>query len=216
MLRFAEEVADELGPSDGDVPADRIEQGLALLTADEQRHLVAQFADRHPDQWAAVRSDAADVPALERALAAGAVRAAIIERRLPPTSRLSDLERGIAPIRSPRDVLAVTLPPEAIWSVIDVEAAEQAAADAGTDGEWLDAILVVAESRGHEAHPLRVQVLAAALRRRLPVTDFRTASMMLDDAYGRAERNLDFAESVVVALLPAYVAQRASYISSSN
>jgi hypothetical protein len=38
---------------------------------------------------------------------------------------------------------------------------------------------------------------------------------MLDEAYVRA-RGLRFAETVVLALFPAYVAQRASYITSEN
>jgi hypothetical protein len=215
VLRFAEEVAGELGPNDGEVPADPIEQGAALLDANEQRRLVGQFVQRHPDQWAAVCADAGDVAALERSLVAGAVRASILERRLPPMGRLADLERGIAPIESPRDVLAVTLPPEAVWSVIDVQAAEGAAADTETEREWLGAIMMVAAARSHEAHPRRVQALAAALRRRLPAPGFPAASSMLDEAYVRARRPR-FAETVVFALLPAYVAQRASYITSEN
>jgi hypothetical protein len=215
VLRFAEEVAAELGPNDGDVPAERIESGVALLGGEERRRLVEQFAGRHPDQWAAVRADAGDTPALERSLVRGAVRAAIVERRLPPTSRLADLEWGKAPVHSPRDVLAVTLLPETVWSAPDEQAAEQAAADAETEREWLGAIMMVAVERSHEAHTRRVQALAAALRRRLPAAGFPAASAMLDEAYVRA-RGPRFAETVVLALLPAYVAQRASYITSSN
>jgi hypothetical protein len=216
LLHFAEEVADELGPNDGRVPPERIEQGVALLGSDEQRRLVASFADRHPDEWAAVGSDAGDVPALERSLVAGAVRAAILERRLPPTLRLDHLERGIAPVRSPEDALAVTLPAEAVWSAVDEQAAEKAAAHAGTERDWLQAIMTVAVARMHAAHASRVQALAAALRRRLPAAGFPTASAVLDDAYARAEGELDFAESVALALLPVYVAQGASYVTSPN
>jgi hypothetical protein len=216
FLRFAERVAGELGPNDGDVSAERIEQGIALLTSDERRGLVARFVDRHPEQWAAVRSDAGDAPALEQSLVAGAVRTAILERRLPPASRLADLERGVAPVHSPRDVLAVTLPPEAIWSVIDLQAAETAATGVGTESEWLGAIMSVAGVRAHKAHPQRVQALASALRRRLPAHAFPTASAMLDDAYMRAEMALDFAETVALALLPLYVAQLSSYSPASN
>jgi hypothetical protein len=216
VLRFAEEVAAELGPTDGHVPVQRIEQGVALLGGDGQRGLVERFAERHPDQWAAVRSDAGDVPAIERSLVAGAVRVTILERRLPPSIRLDHIERGVAPVHSPRDALAVTLPPEAVWSVIDVQAAEQAAADAERERDWLRAIMTVAVERMHEAHAPRVQTLAAVLRRRLPAVGFPAASAVLDDAYARAESRLDFAETVVFALLPAYVAHRTSYITSTN
>jgi hypothetical protein len=49
VLRFAEE-ADELGPNDGHVPPERIDEGVALLDAGERQRLVKTFADRHPDQ----------------------------------------------------------------------------------------------------------------------------------------------------------------------
>jgi hypothetical protein len=68
----------------------------------------------------------------------------------------------------------------------------------------------------HEGHAPRVQALAAALRRRLPAAGFPTASAALEEAYARAESDLDFAETVVLALLPVYVAQSTSYITSSN
>jgi hypothetical protein len=216
ILQFAEKVAEELGPNDGHVPPERIEEGVALLPSEERRRLVASFADRHPDQWTAVRSDSGEGPALERSLVAGAVRATILERRLPPVLRLDHLERGIAPVRSPQDALAVTLPPEAVWSAIDEQAAEKAAADSEMDRDWFGAITSVAVARMHEGHAARVQTLAAALRRRLPATGFPTASAVLDDAYARAESDVDFAQTVVIALLPVYVAQNVSYITSSN
>jgi hypothetical protein len=216
IIRFAQAVACELGPNDGDVPAERIEQGRALLGASEQRKLVARFADRHPDQWAAVRSDSGDVASLERALVAGAVRAAILERRLPPSRRLADLERGIAPVRSPRDVLVVTMPPEAVWSAVDFQCAERAAAEERTEADWHAAIVTVAVSRLHEEHPRRVKTLVAALRPQLPVAGFPAASALLDEAYRRAARHHDFAASVAVALLGSCVAQHAAYITSTN
>jgi hypothetical protein len=138
---------------------------VALLGVDEQRRLVASFADRHPDEWAAVGSDAGDVPVLERSLVTGAVRVVILERRLPLTLRLDHLERG-APVRSPEDALAVTLRAEAVWSAIDEQAAEKAAALAETERDWLEAIITVAVARKHEAHARRVRRLAATLRRR--------------------------------------------------
>jgi hypothetical protein len=68
----------------------------------------------------------------------------------------------------------------------------------------------------HEGHAARVQTLAAALRRRLPAIGFPTASAVLEKAYARGESDVDFAKTVVLALLPVYVAQNASYITSSN
>jgi hypothetical protein len=216
VLRFAEDVAHELGPNDGDVPPERVDKAVALVGDAERRRLVEQFARRQCEQWEAVCADAGDTPALERSLVRGAVRAAIVERRLPATSRLADLESGKAPVRSPRDVLAVTLLPETVWSAPDEQAAEQAAADAETEREWLTAVTTVAVERLHDAHARRVQALAAALRRRLPALGFPTASAMLDDAYVRAETSRDFAETVVLALLSAYVASSASYTTSRN
>ena len=54
----------------------------------------------------------------------------------------------------------------------------------------------------HAGHAPRVQTLAGALRRRLPAVGFPTASAVLDEAYARAESDLDFAQTVVIALLP--------------
>lgn len=216
LLAFAERVADELGPNDGHLPAERLQQGVALLGADGQRRLVECFAGRHPDQWAAVRADSGEGPVLERALMAGAVRVAILERRLPPLLRLDHLERGVAPAHSPREVLAVTLLADAVWSAPDEQAAEQAAMEAATETEWLRAITAVAVARLHEAHPRRVQTLAAALRRRLPAAGFPTASALLEEGYARVEASAEFAEEVALALLPVYVARQAAYITSEN
>jgi hypothetical protein len=210
VLRFAEQVAGELGPNDGEVPKERIEQGRALLGPHRQQRLVERFVDRHPDQWAALRADSGEGPALERALAAGAVRVVISERRLPPLLRLDHLERGIAPAHSPREVLAVTLPPDGIWSAPDEQAAERAAGGAATETEWLRAITSVAVERLHEAHGRRVQALAASLRRRLPAVGFPVASALLEDAYGRVESSREFAKEVALALLPVYVARGAA------
>jgi hypothetical protein len=216
VLAYAERVADELGPNDGEIPVERLQQGVALLGVDGQRRLVECFADRQPDQWSAVRADSGEGPVLERALTAGAVRVAILERRLPPQLRLDHLERGIAPAHSPREVLAVTLPPEAIWSAPDEQAAEQATGAAATEAEWVRAITAVAEARLHEAHPRRVQRLAVALRRRLPAVAYPTASALLEDSYALAETSAEFAGEVALALLVAYVARQASYITSEN
>jgi hypothetical protein len=216
VLRFSEEVADELGSNDGEVPLERIAEGVALFGPDERRCLVSGFAGRHPDEWAAVGSDAGDVPALERSLVAGAVRVAILERRLPPLLRLDHLERGIAPAHSAREILAVTLQPEAVWSVIDRQEAAQAAERADTERDWLRAILAVGVARLHEVHAARVRTLAAALRRRLPAPRFPAASALLDDACACAERDLAFAEEVALALLSVSVANRAAYVTSTN
>lgn len=213
---YADEIAAELGANDGEVPAEAIDDGVALLSAAERRRLAETFVSRQPAEWAAVQADVGHLVALEPALVAGAVRVAILERRLPPTLRLDHLERGIAPVRSPRDALAVTLPPETIWSVVDGLAAIQAAAAAETEAEWLRAIMVVAHARIHDAHASRVQALGSSLRRRLPAPGFPSASALLDDAYALAESRRDFAETVALALLPPYVAQQNAHITSTN
>jgi hypothetical protein len=65
---------------------------------------------------------------------------------------------------------------------------------------------------GHAARPDSRWAAAAPPARHC----FPTASAVLDEAYALAESDLDFAQTVVIALLPVYVAQNASYITSSN
>jgi hypothetical protein len=211
-LAAAEDVARSLGSNDGEVPAERIRAEVERLDAAERRGLVAAFASEHADQWAAVCADAGDVAALEDALVAGSVRASIQERRLPYASRLSDLEVGRAPAADPRAVLAVTLPAEAVWSIVDAQAAERAASEAA----GLGAVMEMAEERASEEHALRVRALAAVLRRQLPLGEFPRASALLDEAYGRALDEDGFADLVAKGLLTIYVAERGSSVTSLN
>jgi len=211
-LVAAEDLATSLGPNDGEVAAERIRAEVERLDDGERRGLVVAFASEHADQWAAVCADAHDVAALEDALVAGSVRASIQERRLPHASRLSDLEVGRAPAANAREVLAVTLPPEAGWSIVDAQAAERAASEAA----GLAAVTKVAEERASEGHALRVRALAAALRRQLPLGEFPRASALLDEAYGRALDDQGFADVVGKDLLTIYVAERGSSVASPN
>jgi hypothetical protein len=216
VLAFAEDVAASLGPNDGEVPAQHVRAALDLIDDGERRGLIAAFSTEHADQWTAVCGDSREVVALEDALIAGAVRAAILERRLPAASRLADLETGRAPAYSAREVLAVTLPPEAVWSIVDVREVERELARADSNEAWQGTGMEIAARRGSDAQPLRVRMLAAVLRRQLPLADFPRASVLLEDAYARAVDELRFADVVASALLPVYVAQRASYITSQN
>jgi hypothetical protein len=215
-LAFAEDVAARLGPNDGEVPAEDVGAALDLIDDGERRGLVHCFATEQADQWAAVCADSGGVAALEDALVAGAVRAAILERRLPPASRLADLETGRAPTHSAREVLAVTLPPEAVWSIVDVQEAELALTHADSEEAWRRTGIEIATERGSDVHSLRVRTLAAVLRRQLPLIDFPRASALLEDAYARAVDEPGFDSLVAGKLLPVYVAQRASYITSMN
>jgi hypothetical protein len=205
-LAFAAEVAARLGPNDGEIPAPLVERGVALLGEEGSARLVERFAEAHGDRWHAVCADSGDAPAVERALAAAAVRAAIFERRLPPPERLSDLESGRAPARAPREVLVVTLFAETIWSIVDVQEAEAAAAAAD---DWLRGALAFAAARRGTQEVRRVQTLAAVVRPQLPLVDHPRASELLDDAYERAEADEELAAEVADALLPLYVAVRA-------
>lgn len=93
-------------------------------------------------------------------------------------------------------MLAVTLPPEAVWSVVDADEAESADAT--------------------NVHTERVRTLSATLRQQLPIPGFPRASALLGEAYGRALRDERFAALVARSLLTIYLAQRASYITSDN
>ena len=215
VLAFAEEVAVGLGPNDGEIPARLIDEGVALLAEDGHRSLVERFAAAHPDQWRAVCADSGDAPALERTLGTAAVRAAIFERRLPPPERLADLESGRAPAHSSREVLAVTLFAETVWSIVDAQEAEGAAVPGGSVSAF-HAALGVAAVRRSVAEVRRVQALCAFQRPQLPVPGYPRASQRLEQAYARVAADDAFAAGVADALLPIYVACRAAGYSTSR
>jgi hypothetical protein len=209
FARFAERVADELGHCEDDVPSAQIEEGIALLTQREHERLVTVFIGCHPDQWEAVTADLGDEALARRSLVAGAVRAAIGDRRAPPRRVLEDIDSGIAPAPHPQGALMLVLDPSAVW---DIETAQEAS----VGGLVPARIKAVALSRLEGDHGRRVAQLAGHLARHLPFVDLPHTSRLLEQGCRLAESDDAFASGVAVGSLVVYVAHRFAYTTSRN
>lgn len=215
-LSLAEDIAAGLGPNDGMVLPVHVQAVRALIDDRERQRLVDLFVAEQADEWAAVCSDARDVDALETALVEGVARVSILERRLPPGKRLVDLETGRAPQTSSIDVLVVTLPAQAVWSIVDAQAADARLAKASSPLARVASARAVARERGSAGNVQRVQTLARTLARQLPEPRYPRASALLVKAYRLAEQDPALAWEVAENLLGVYVVERASYSSSGN
>jgi hypothetical protein len=113
-------------------------------------------------------------------------------------------------------VLVVTLPPETVWSVVDVDDALRVASTVSSPHAWIRNLSALAAERVSGVHARRVRTLAQTLRRQLPLTDYARATALLAEAYSRAVDDPRFAREVAEALLPVYATQRVSYTPSEN
>ena len=85
VLAFAERAAAELGDED-EVAEDVLDQGIALVSDAELRHLVERWILDYPAQWQSLVHTAADEQAVLRAVARGALEVALMERAPTPAS----------------------------------------------------------------------------------------------------------------------------------
>jgi hypothetical protein len=206
-LAFAERVARELGPADSDVPPEVVEEGLALLGASERARLVDVFAAPHPEEWTAVGRDLGDDGLARRVLAAGAVRSAIDDRRLPPRRLLDDFESGVAPSWPAAIALALALRPQGVWSIEEARKADRAGSVHDLFGaRWSAEIKRVAMELLADEQRMRVRMLALALAQQLPIEGRPRASACLAGACERIAGEPLFADEAAVASLAAYVA----------
>jgi hypothetical protein len=203
-LRFAERVAAELVGVDGEVPRERVAEGVELVDAGERRQLVEAYARRFPDVWSALCRDVGRETA-ERELVESAVRAAVDEQREPAPSILEPLEDPAAPT-NPADALALGLFPEDVWTLDDAVAAAAAAAgpESGREG-WERAIAAVARERLEAVHLRRIRTQASRLAAHLPLEGLPRASALLSRACNVVARDDAVAEDVAGRLLRNYV-----------
>jgi hypothetical protein len=213
-LALAEEIAAGMGPNS--VTPDQVQAVCSLIDDDDRERMVDLFVAEQAVEWAAVCSDGRDVDALEKALVEGVARVSILERRLPPERRLVDLETGRAPQTSSCDVLVVTLPAQAVWSIVDVDAAEHALAGVASPVAYAATVRVTARERGSLEPTRRVQELARTLARQLPAPGYPRATALLDSAYGCAAARHDVASEVAENLLGVYIVERAADRGSRN
>jgi hypothetical protein len=123
FLRYAERVALSLDGHGPLVPIRIVEEGLALLDHAEQRRIVDSWSDPYPDRWAAMLADGGSEALIRRAVVAGAVRVAILERRPVSREALAVFEGGLFS-NLPANALTLLVPSQAIWSIDEATAAD--------------------------------------------------------------------------------------------
>lgn len=203
---FADRMAVEHA-TDDDVPESTLEHGLALVDGEARRRVIELWAVPYADRWASLVHASGDADAAERALLAGALRAAIAERQPTPRELVEPLEGG-ALRRSPFAALSAVLPPMFVWSVDELRAAQVAASQQRKPRHGMDAVEEVAYALMTFPHVERTSAMAARLAAELPFAGLPEASRTLAHACDEVDRSLDAARATTAALLIAYVEQR--------
>jgi hypothetical protein len=190
---------------DDDRPGDVLDEGLALVAAQERRRLVDTWAEVYADRWRSLIETAADRDAAERSLVKGALRVAIAERQATPSEPAEHLEDG-ALRRSPLAALALVLPAVFVWSRDEAAAAEVAAEYAGRRKRSV-VVERVAYALMTFAHVGRARRLTRRFASELPIAELPEASKTLSKACDEVEGDVDSARAATAGLLVAYVEQ---------
>ena len=199
---FADETAASF-PATDDVP---VEKGLALVEPQELRRLVESWAEPYADRWLSLTTASGDIGAAERALALGALRAAVAERQPTPRELLEPFDDG-ALHRSPLAALALVLPAQLVWSIDEARAAQAAAEGRRKARQRHDAVEGVARALVTAEHVRRLRTLAARLSAELASCDVPGASRVLGDGCRRVERDDANAKAAAAGLLITYAEQ---------
>jgi hypothetical protein len=196
-LTFAEEAAVELGEDDEHVPPDIVDRGLALLERGEARRIAHVFARLEPTGWRQLLADGGDRRDVEHAIAVGAVKLSICERRPRPRTLLAALEEGAE--LPPGGAVALVLEPSYLWSITDAMAVVARVPAPDADDDAWDAAARAVQVVPKQA--ARVRQLAAPLRRQLPVRSLRRASALLQTDVERLDADEDVARHASAILL---------------
>jgi hypothetical protein len=199
LADFADETAATF-PAADEPP---VEAGLALVQPAELRRLVESWAEPYADRWLSLTTAAGDIGPAERALAVGALRAAVAERQPTPRELLEPFEDG-ALHGSPLAALALVLPPELVWSFDEARAAQAAAAGRRKVRQRHDAVEGVAQALVTAEHVRRLRRLAARLSAELASCDLPGAARVLGDACSCVERDDGNARAAAAGLLITY------------
>lgn len=140
--------------ADRTVGKELIEDGAALLPADELERVETAYARQHPEAWSTLVADVGDDATARKALAVAAIAAALAEPRelCPHCVELAETEPGDA-----AEVLAGLIEPCDLWSVEDAIAAD------GRGDVW-----PLVESRWTGDHERRLAFLVERVAERLP------------------------------------------------
>lgn len=201
--RAVHDFADETAAAYPDTDEYPAEEGLALVEPDELRRLVESWAERYADRWLSLTTAAGDIGTAERALALGALRAAVAERQPTPPNLLEPFEDGRLH-RSPLAALALVLPPQFVWSIDEARAAETAADGRRKARQRHDALERVAHALATWEHVCRIRLLAARLSAELPSCGLPGAARVLGDACNRVATDDDNARAGAAGLLITY------------
>ena len=200
---FAERVAREV--AGGEVAAERLAEGTALLDEAERTRIVETFAREHPGDWKEIAGAAVTRAAAEEALLGGAVRAAVESRAAPSGYVLHAIQESELLQDNPLEALGLALPPARLWSIEDPMRAGDATIGRSADDDWLDAIEDAAEESWSDWHETRLAELVANLARHLPDPTFPRASAVLADACAELERDADAGPQVATVMLANYL-----------
>jgi hypothetical protein len=187
-------------------PESLIDEGLSEVGRREWRRTVDRWAVPYADRWTSLTGAAGGNGAAERALVAGALRAAIEERLATPNELLEPLEHGgLEP--PPYAALAVAVPPVFVWSIDEARAGHAASRGRRKAKQRIDAVEQVAFALMSFDHVRRTRALADRLAGELPFEGLPEASRLLADACDEVAADLGAARRAAAALLIAYVEQ---------
>lgn len=195
-------------PRSDEIPGKELEDGLALLGEAQRGCVVALWAEPYADRWHSLAAAAMDIPAAERALVIGALRAGIGERQPTPRDLIESLE-NMRLYRSPHAALAVVVPPQFVWSIDEARAAGVVHRSHRKPRARMDAVEEIAYTLMSFEHVCRTRFLCERLAAELPLDGVPRACTMLASACDDVRRDLTAARAVCAALLISYVELRA-------
>ena len=161
------------------VPIRIVEDGLALLDSAERRRIVDSWCDPYPDRWAAMIADGGSETPIRRAVVAGAVRVAILERCPLPREALAVFEGGLFG-NLPANALTLLAPPQGTWSIDEAIAADGIVPGGPRfEPARFDALERYAQGCVTNEHIERLRDAATRIEMQLPIVGLPRASATL-------------------------------------
>ncbi|MGH3104082.1 MAG: SEC-C metal-binding domain-containing protein [Gaiellaceae bacterium] len=189
-------------------PIDELLEGsLGLLEPAERARIVRDYAAASADAWRSLCEDAGGEELAANVLVAGAVAAAVAERR-PPDEETLELIETVDLEDDPCEALALGLEAGDLWSIVESYEADEAVGrleneldDAAYELLWNATLESEAARLGGEWHRERLAALVERLRSRLPFEDFPAASTALAAACEAFARDEDVRRRLAASLL---------------
>ena len=176
---YADRVALNVDGHGPRVPVRAVEDGLTLLDSAERRRIVSSWRDPYPDRWAAMIADGGSETLIERAVVAGAVRVAILERCPLPREALAVFEGGLFG-NLPANALTLLAPPQGTWSIDEAIAADGIVPGGPRfEPARFDALERYAQGCVASEHVERLRAAASRIEMQLPVVGLPRASATL-------------------------------------